>query len=96
VENFSYNVDYRFIDRNGNVVPVMGPIDPRNNTVVPAFRASASGGFGGGGPDRVFSVDIPSGFGYSTLVRWTVTIPQQPATHGNSAGPGVIVYGRGN
>jgi RHS repeat-associated protein len=84
LEQISYWVDYRVIDRSGRVLHNVGP---RN--MPPFFTGGAFVGFGGGAPD--VTLLVPYG---ASDVRWTVSIPMQPATHGNNSwGVGLLVYG---
>ncbi len=86
-DQFVYEVDYRYVDAEGNLVPMATPLDGFGNPT-PTASVPVITGFGGGGPDRTFVV--PS-YQYNR-VRWHIRIPHQPATSGNSAGWRLRVY----
>ncbi|MYH68672.1 MAG: hypothetical protein F4147_00660 [Gammaproteobacteria bacterium] len=87
VDSFTYEVDYRFLDSEGNMVPMVIPLDIYGNPR-PAYQEFVTTGFGGGGPDQIFNASSR----YHDRVQWRISIPRQPATSGNSAGWTLRVY----
>ncbi len=87
VDPFVYEVDYQFVDSEGNVMPMAVPLDDFGSPK-PAFREFATTGFGRGGPDQTFIAPSP----YYDRVQWRISIPLQVITHQNSAGWRLRVY----
>ena len=93
VDNFRYEVSYHRYDADGQVAPAIRALDDWGNPN-PDFRGYAIAGGGEGWPDRVFVAPVTPGSRYvRDAVRWQVSIPLQPSTHGNSAGWNLTVYG---
>ena len=84
---FTYEVDYRFVDAEGNERPMAIPLD-RFSKPKPAYYGNAITGFGAGIPDRTFIAPSP----YYDRVQWRITIPHQAINHQNSAGWHLRVY----
>lgn len=84
---FSFDVDYRFYDGSGNLLPNHVPVDSLGNAI-PAYTRTVTTGFGGGFPVETFTATSQL---YSR-VQWRITIPQQTVTHQNSAGWNLRVY----
>ncbi len=90
-ESFSYEVDYRYYDSNGKLMPMAVPLNEFGNPK-PAFTGSAITGQGGGIPDLTFTAPALRVDGAGTRVQWRVTIPNQASTHDNSLGVNLRVY----
>ena len=89
------DVDYKFYDRHGRIIPELSELDPLGRTIPKFNNEHAVTGFGLGSPDKPFeALGVSKSHYLSDRVQWRVTIPRiNTYVHQNSAGWHLRVYG---
>lgn len=88
-EPFAYQVNFHHIDKQGKIVPSIGPPN------LPFYSGGAFSSAIGAVPSVTIAVPYHNDELWSGSVQWTVTVPKRQQAHNNNTwGFGVRVYGQ--